>query len=308
MGKTIRAVATITVVPLSQIEPDANQPRKNFDAARLGELMKSIDKLGIKNPLVVQKTGSGKLKLVDGERRYRASKELGLKEVPVIIEEETSDTELLIEQFHLQEQHEGWSATERALAVIKLSEQMHLSVSEVAQTLSLSERTIGDYMAFAKIIDKREFLKSEMPISYSGNIVSLKVFVKRQYQNVLEEEFTKEDEAKLEKAVIHRFKIGDITRKKDILKIRDAVQKDPRNIEKFIKNDGLTTTKLFLQSDAKKQWIYRNIRNYCNSMNTHLSQGLALGVEDVFVGDDTTVTSLKKVHASLGKLISRIKV
>jgi ParB family chromosome partitioning protein len=75
-------------VPLAQIVPSPLQPRKEFVAAQLTELMESIREHGVIQPLIVRPV-NGKLELIAGERRFRASRELGLTEVPVITREAT---------------------------------------------------------------------------------------------------------------------------------------------------------------------------------------------------------------------------
>ncbi len=136
----VRAVT----MDMSSITPDPNQPRKNFNPERLAELIASIEKYGIINPLVVEELGKGKFMLVDGERRYRAALELQLKKVPVLIHPAMEETERTIQQFHIQEQHEGWSATEKAIAVGKLADRMGISYRALAQMLALPQRTISD--------------------------------------------------------------------------------------------------------------------------------------------------------------------
>ncbi len=80
-------------IPLDQIVPSPLQPRKEFEPEQLRELMDSIREHGIIQPLIVREVG-GKLELIAGERRFRASRELGLKEVPVITRD-ASDRDVL---------------------------------------------------------------------------------------------------------------------------------------------------------------------------------------------------------------------
>src|SRR4051812_45108449 len=122
--------ATFQIVPLSKIQPDPEQPRRNFPVEDMATLISSIKKHGIQSPLHVEAVGDGFM-LEDGERRFRAAKELKLKEVPVIVQEAKSATERMIIQFHLQEQHKAWTATEKATAVHRLSETMGTSVREM---------------------------------------------------------------------------------------------------------------------------------------------------------------------------------
>src|SRR6476469_1044001 len=83
-----------TRIPLDQIEVNPNQPRKDFDETALSELAASIKMHNIIQPLTVSAMPNGKYKLIAGERRYRASKIAGLKDVPVYVRQ-TNDDQLL---------------------------------------------------------------------------------------------------------------------------------------------------------------------------------------------------------------------
>lgn len=273
----------VYLIPLDDILPDENQPRKSFDAYRLGELVSSIKDHGIMQPLVVEAINEqGKFLLVDGERRYRASKELNMKKVPCVVRERMNESQRLIQQFHLQEQHEGWSPVEKAIAVGRLAKNMNLGVTELARMLSLPRRTIGDYEAFSKLVEQEQYQKNEVSLRFVRAVVSLKSTVRKQYSALLDEEFSKKDEAELEKAIYKRIKKGEIEKPVDLLKIRDAVKVNPKIIEKFIKNDEISADKIFIDSKAKVAWLHRNILNNCRVLTTYVESGLRLGVDKLF--------------------------
>ena len=79
-----------TILKIRQIEPNKNQPRKKFEEDSLQELAESIKQYGLIQPIIVQKKAGEQYEIVAGERRWRASKLAGLKEVPVIIKSFTS--------------------------------------------------------------------------------------------------------------------------------------------------------------------------------------------------------------------------
>lgn len=79
----------VSTLPVSEIEPNRDQPRKQFDAAALADLADSIREYGVLQPLVVRPMPDGSYQLVAGERRWRASRMAGLSEVPVVIKELT---------------------------------------------------------------------------------------------------------------------------------------------------------------------------------------------------------------------------
>ena len=291
-------------VPLASITADPNQPRKNFNPERLAELMSSIKKYGIINPLIVEELTAGKYLLEDGERRFRAATELKLKMVPVVVREAVDETERLIRQFHIQEQHEGWSATEKAHAVSILSERLGVGVRVLAETLSLPERTIADYVSFSQLLEKKEFVKNEIPVHFAHSIVPLRAYVKRIFMSELDTEFTASQEKALERAVIARIKSGSIKIRRDITKIRDSVKSQPKSILKFISNESMTVDAMFLKTDAKAAFSYRNILAASHQIMTYTNSGGRLGVEKLFSDEDKK--DLNRAKDSLNALISKI--
>ncbi len=184
----MKKLETAIIVPLSDVIPDENQPRKLFEPSRLKSLKDSVSKHGIISPLIVEKVGD-KYLLEDGERRYRVAVELGLEEIPVIVEVTKSGVERIIRQYHVQEQHEGWTAIEKAGVVEKLSRELKLSVKQVCDLLAVSSSTVERYIAFASLIEKKYFQKNEIGIEWAYYLKRLKSFVKNIYEGTLEKEF-----------------------------------------------------------------------------------------------------------------------
>ncbi len=285
------------MLPVSQIQADELQPRKNFKPERMANLISSIKRFGIKVPLVVEKIGPSSYLIEEGERRWRAAKELGLKEVPCLVEEPKNAIDRLIQQFHLQEQHEGWSAVEKAVAVSRLSDELGVSIAALAEMLSLPSSVVNDYVSFSKIINKKEFEKNEVSLTYAIYLVGLTNFAHSVYEKELDQEFTREMKKDLENAIIVRIKDGTITRPRDLTRLKDSMRTDPRSIERFMKNRNVTVDKVFLESKGKKAYHYRNIVNSCTYLTQHLNQGMELGVRDLFEpngkGDNAVKTALK---------------
>ena len=73
------------LLPISQVEPGLDQPRKRFDEEALADLAASIQEHGILQPLIVRRLSTGYYQIIAGERRWRAAKQAGLKEIPVVI-------------------------------------------------------------------------------------------------------------------------------------------------------------------------------------------------------------------------------
>lgn len=129
-------------IPLDQIVPSPLQPRKEFEPEQLRELMDSIREHGIIQPLIVREVG-GKLELIAGERRFRASRELGLKEVPVITRE-ASDRDVLEMALIENLQREGLNPIEEARAYDRLSREFSMRQEDIAQRVGKNRATVAN--------------------------------------------------------------------------------------------------------------------------------------------------------------------
>ncbi len=131
-------------VTLDQIVPSPLQPRKEFQTEQLTELMESIREHGIIQPLIVRRV-NGKLELIAGERRFRASRELGLKEVPVIVRE-ASDKDVLEMALIENLQREGLNPIEEALAYSRLAKDFGMRQEDIAQRVGKNRATVANTM------------------------------------------------------------------------------------------------------------------------------------------------------------------
>lgn len=138
-----------TTLKLSQIEPNKNQPRKGFEPEALNELAASIKEYGVIQPIIVCKRGDF-YEIIAGERRWRAAKKAGLKEVPVVIKEYT-DKEIaeisLIENI----QREDLNPVEEAKAYKQLIDDYKLTQEELAERVSKSRVAITNTMRLLKL-------------------------------------------------------------------------------------------------------------------------------------------------------------
>ena len=137
---------------LSAIEPNYGPPRKDFKEESIRELADSMKKYGVLQPLLVQKKGE-RYEIIAGERRWRAAKEAGLKEVPVIIREYTRQQTMeiaLIENV----QREDLNPIEEAMAYQQLLEEFGLTQEEIASRVFKNRATITNSMRLLKL-DKR---------------------------------------------------------------------------------------------------------------------------------------------------------
>ena len=141
-----------TIVKITKIEPNREQPRKNFDEDALQELADSIKQFGLLQPILVQDRKTY-YEIIAGERRWRAAKLAGLKEVPVIIRDYTEQEIVeisLIENI----QREDLNPIEEALAYKRLLNEFHLKQDEVAERVSKSRTAVTNSMRLLKLCDK----------------------------------------------------------------------------------------------------------------------------------------------------------
>ena len=134
------------------IEPNKNQPRKHFDEDALAELSESIKQFGVIEPLVVIKR-KGFYELIAGERRWRAARLAGLKEVPVVIKD-YSDQEVVEIALIENIQREDLNPIEEAHAYQRLIEEFNLKQDEVAERVSKSRTTITNSLRLLKLTEK----------------------------------------------------------------------------------------------------------------------------------------------------------
>lgn len=138
----IRDNEVIEKLKITEVEPNRNQPRKNFDEEALDELAESIKRYGVIQPIIVVKK-EDYYEIVAGERRWRASKKAGLKEIPAIVREgdERKNKEIaLIENV----QREDLNAYEKALGIKELMDEYGLTQQEVADILGKSRSGIAN--------------------------------------------------------------------------------------------------------------------------------------------------------------------
>lgn len=148
-----------TTLKISLIQPNINQPRKNFDDDELRQLSESIQKYGVVEPLVVRKNGP-LYEIIAGERRWRASKLAGLEKVPVVIKEyddRTAKEVALIENI----QRADLNPIEEALAYQSLIEEYGLTQEEVARRVSKNRSTITNALRILNLNKEiQEMLKN----------------------------------------------------------------------------------------------------------------------------------------------------
>lgn len=131
------------LLPISDIEPNRDQPRKVFDDAALKELADSIAEHGVIQPLLVRPVGGGVYQIVAGERRWRASRLAGLTEVPAVVKELT-DSETMEIALVENLQREDLDPIEEAEGIAQLIETYSLTQDQAAQKLGKSRPAVAN--------------------------------------------------------------------------------------------------------------------------------------------------------------------
>ena len=138
-----RDEAVTSSLPLSQIEPFSGQPRKRFDPEALAELAESIRQHGVIQPLTVRKLSSGYYQIIAGERRWRAAKQAGLREVPVVIIE--ADDRKAMELAMIENlQREDLNPMEAAQGFQTLMDQYNMTQEQVAERVGKSRSAVAN--------------------------------------------------------------------------------------------------------------------------------------------------------------------
>ncbi len=165
--------ATETIVKITQIEPNRDQPRKEFDKEALEELSDSIKQHGLIQPILVQDR-KDHYEIIAGERRWRAARLAGLKEVPVIIRN-YSEQEIVEISLIENLQRKDLNPIEEALAYKKLMTDFDLKQEEVAVKVSKSRSTITNSMRLLKLSKKVQELviKGKLSEGHARTLLSI---------------------------------------------------------------------------------------------------------------------------------------
>jgi ParB family chromosome partitioning protein len=161
-----QTVTAILRIPIDQIEPNPRQPRHDFDQQALEELASSIKLHDIVQPITVsQLSTTGKYRLISGERRWRASKLAGLKDVPAYIRQ-ANDQELLELALLENLQREDLNAVEIALSYKRMMEELNYTQEQVAERMGKERSTVANYIRLLK-------LPPDIQVAVRTNVISM---------------------------------------------------------------------------------------------------------------------------------------
>lgn len=143
-------VGSISRIPIDQISVNPNQPRKDFDKLALSELAESIKLHDIIQPITVKKVNAKSFQLISGERRFRAAKKAGLKDIPAYIR--TADNQAMLEMGLIENlQREDLNAIEIALSYKHLMDDCNLTQEVVADRMKKERSTVTNYLRLLKL-------------------------------------------------------------------------------------------------------------------------------------------------------------
>ena len=224
------------MMKISMIEPNREQPRKKFDEDALQELSESIKQYGILQPLLV----SDKKEIVAGERRWRAAKMAGLKEVPVVVKE--FSTQEIVEISLIENiQREDLNPVEEAMAYKRLIDEFHLKQDEIAERVSKSRTAVTNSMRLLKLDSRVQQMMVDEMISAGHARAILAISDPEQQYNaamkVFDEKLSVRETEKLVKSILTP------TKKKPVVSnpTEDAIYE---SLEEKMK--GITGTRVFI--------------------------------------------------------------
>ena len=227
------------MMKISMIEPNREQPRKKFDEDALQELSESIKQYGILQPLLVSDK-KDYYEIVAGERRWRAAKMAGLKEVPVVVKE--FSTQEIVEISLIENiQREDLNPVEEAMAYKRLIDEFHLKQDEIAERVSKSRTAVTNSMRLLKLDSRVQQMMVDEMISAGHARAILAISDPEQQYNaemkVFDEKLSVRETEKLVKSILTP------TKKKPVVSnpTEDAICE---SLEEKMK--GITGTRVFI--------------------------------------------------------------
>ena len=227
------------MMKISMIEPNREKPRKKFDEDALQELSESIKQYGILQPLLVSDK-KDYYEIVAGERRWRAAKMAGLKEVPVVVKE--FSTQEIVEISLIENiQREDLNPVEEAMAYKRLIDEFHLKQDEIAERVSKSRTAVTNSMRLLKLDSRVQQMMVDEMISAGHARAILAISDPEQQYNaamkVFDEKLSVRETEKLVKSILTP------TKKKPVVSnpTEDAIYE---SLEEKMK--GITGTRVFI--------------------------------------------------------------
>ncbi len=218
-----------TLVKITKVEPNREQPRKTFDEDTLQELADSIKQFGLLQPILVQDR-KDYFEIIAGERRWRAAKLAGLKEVPVIVK---NYTEQEIMEISLIEniQREDLNPIEEAIAYKRLLEDFHLKQDELAERVSKSRTTITNSMRLLRLCEyvQQMIIDGKLTTGHARALISIEdeEQQKQLAERIFDEKLSVREVEKIVKGILNP-----VEKKPEKEEIPQSIQYIYENLEK----------------------------------------------------------------------------
>ncbi len=218
----------VEVMRISNIEPNPDQPRTNFDAAKLAALSKSIEEYGVISPIIVRRNERNRFyTIIAGERRWRAAKLAGLKEVPVIIKdynEKVTSEVALVENL----QREDLNPLEEALAINELMKKFDLTQEEISEKIGKSRSAVANSLRLITLCDSVKKLIEQQEIS-AGHARALVGLDAENQENIAYEIIRKELSVRQTEQLVNNCKAGPSKKKEKSKVVINLAAKDLQN-------------------------------------------------------------------------------
>lgn len=235
---------------INSIEPNREQPRKSFDEEALNDLANSIKQLGIIEPLIVQKKkGSKRYEIIAGERRFRAARIAGLKEVPVVIRE-YADKDILAIAILENIQREDLNPIETAMAYKQLMEESDLTQDQVAEKLSKSRTSITNSLRLLKLSKEVQEMIAANLVSEGHGKVLLGIDDSEVQLTIAKKIVDENLSVRAVEDLIKKYKAGPVENKKTEVKKKDSAYKA---VEEKLKNVLGTKVEIKKKSETAGQ-------------------------------------------------------
>jgi len=146
----VESVTSVNRIPVDDIEANPKQPRHDFDEQSLNELASSVKRHDIIQPITVSKLPTGKFRLISGERRLRAARIAGLKDIPAYVRQ-ANDQQLLELALLENLQREDLNAMEISLSYKRMMDELELTQEQVAENMGKDRSTVTNYIRLLKL-------------------------------------------------------------------------------------------------------------------------------------------------------------
>lgn len=275
-------------VPLEKIFPDPDQPRKEFKKEDLLNLTENIRLNGILVPLVIMPFGPERVDeflLIDGERRYKAAKQLGLNSVPCVKMAKVEGFNLDILRFAIHYQREDWTPFEKADKLYQMKETYGKSLSEISREIGISEQTIRQYLSIRElpqvVRDHARENKDKFKISYLTEMVSAVKSLEGKWRNEFpqpEEIISKKIDKDIIKSPIELRKLKEVFRKNNPVVIRRFFGDDEYGVDEAYIQSGRA-------SEDFEEDLQDNVKNLLEGMSNAFKTGLYEHADRTLISD-----------------------